>query len=138
MVFIHNVLAISLILLGMTFYVEFVLTFIPRRQKREYVVLEHPTVFALIFTFVILLVSILRTCMLVYGRVFLNTLGLVLLMSLPNGLVEAYGIYLTIQKTLRQVISMRDLAVIFGLFFTAAAIEVGVAQFLLWTVGQRV
>jgi len=134
MVFIHNVLAISLILLSMTFYVDFVLTFMSRRQRYEYVVLEHPTVFALVFTAVILLVSILRTCMLVYGEVLLETLGFVLLVSIPNGLIEAYGIYLTIQKTLKQTISMKDLAVIYGLFFIAAVLEVGVAQVLLQTI----
>jgi len=131
MVFIHNVLAISLILLGMSFYVEFVLTFMSKRQKYEYIVLEHPTVFALVFTVIILFVSILRTCTLIYGGVLLETLGFVLLVSIPNGLIEAYGIYLTIQKTLKQVISMKDLTLIYSLFFVAAVLEVGVAQALL-------
>jgi len=134
MVFIHNVLAISLILLSMTFYVEFVLAFISKRQRYEYIVLEHPTVFALAFTVIILLVSILRTCTLIYGGILLQTLGFVLLVSIPNGLIEAYGIYLTIQKTLKRVISIRDLMVIYGLFFIAAVLEVGVAQALLLSI----
>jgi len=32
--FIHNVLAVSLILVGMTFYVGFVLTFVPKMHSR--------------------------------------------------------------------------------------------------------
>ena len=48
-IFIHNVLVVSLIMVAMTFYVDFVLTFLPKR-KYEYVVLEHPRVFAFIFT----------------------------------------------------------------------------------------
>ena len=43
-VFIHNVLVVSLILLAMTFYVELVLSFFKPR-KYEYIVLQHPQVF---------------------------------------------------------------------------------------------
>lgn len=45
-VFIHNILVVSLILLAMTFYVELVLSFFKPR-KYEYVVLQHPQIFAL-------------------------------------------------------------------------------------------
>lgn len=130
MVFIHNVLVISLILLGMTFYVEVVLNFLPKREI-EHVVLDHPKIFALIFTAVILLISILRTCMLVYGAVEIQRLGLIILLSSPNGIIEAYGIYLTIKKTLKRTISTGDLTLIYGLFFIAAIMEVGFAQLLM-------
>jgi predicted membrane protein len=46
-IFVHNVLVISLILLGMTFYVGLVLTFMPKR-KIEYVVLNNPRIFAIV------------------------------------------------------------------------------------------
>ena len=57
-VFVHNVLVVSLILLGMTFYVGLVLNFFPQR-KIEYVVLHNPRVFAFVFTLMIIFISIL-------------------------------------------------------------------------------
>jgi len=131
LVFIHNVLAISLIILAMAFYVEIVLTFMPKR-KMEYVVLQNPEVFAIVFTFVILLISILRASTLVHGQVEVNTLALVILLSLPNGLVEGYGIFQAIKKTLKKNLETRDLALIYSIFFVAAVVEVGFVQALLW------
>jgi len=127
--FIHNVLAVSLILVGMTFYVGFVLTFMPKR-KYEYVVLEHPRIFAFAYTIMILLISIFRTSMLVYGHIFVETLPLVILLSAPNGIIEGYGIFQTIEKTLKRTMTMKDLAIIYALFFVAAIIEVGYIQLL--------
>ena len=131
LVFIHNVLAVSLIILGMAFYVEVVLTFMPKR-KIEYVVLENPEVFAVVFAVMILLISILRASTLVRGQVELSTLAMVVLLSLPAGLVEGYGIYQAIKKTLKKSLQTRDLAMIYAIFFVAAVIEVGFVQALLW------
>jgi len=131
LVFIHNVLAISLIILAMAFYVEIVLTFMPKR-KIEYVVLQNPEVFAVVFTVVIILISVLRASTLVRGQVDVNTLALVILLSLPNGLVEGFGIFQAIKKTLKKTLAMRDLAVIYSIFLIAAVIEVGFVQALLW------
>jgi len=131
LVFIHNMLAVSLILVGMTFYVGFVLTFM-RKRKYEYVVLEHPRIFAFVYTVMILLISIFRTSMLLYGQVFVETLPLVVLLSAPNGIIEGYGIFQTIEKTLKRTMTMKDLAIIYVLFFVAAVIEVGYIQLLSW------
>ena len=59
LLFIHNVLAISLIILGMAFYVEIVLNFMPKRQI-EYVIIQNPSIFAVIFTAMILLRAFLE------------------------------------------------------------------------------
>jgi len=131
LVFIHNVLAISLIILAMAFYVEIVLTFMPKR-KIEYVIVDNPEVFAVVFTVMIILISVLRASSLVRGQVDVNTLALVILLSLPNGLVEGYGIFQAIKKTLKKTLAMRDLAVIYVIFFIAAVVEVGFVQALLW------
>lgn len=131
LVFLHNVLAISLIVLGMTFYVEFVVTFLPK-GKYEYVVLHHPRLFALIFTVMILAISILRAGTLLYGQIVINTLGLVILVSVPNGVLEGYAIFQSIQKTLKRSMTMRDLTFIYFLFLLAAVIEVGFIQVLQW------
>ncbi len=128
-VYIHNVLVVSLILLAMTFYVELVLSFFKPR-KYEYVVLQHPRIFALVFTIMIILLSIFRASMIVFGSVFVGGLATVLLLSLPNGIIEGYGIYLTIQKTLKRTMSMRDLLAIYLLFLIAAVVEVGFIQLL--------
>ncbi len=129
LVFIHNVLVVSLILLAMTFYVELVLSFF-KPGKYEYIVLQHPRVFALVFTVMIIFLSILRSSMVVFGSVVLNGLALIILLSLPNGIIEGYGIYLTIQKTLKRSIALRDLLIIYTLFFVAALVEVWFIQLL--------
>ncbi len=128
-VFIHNVLVVSLILLAMIFYVELVLAFFKPR-KYEYIVLQHPRLFALVFTCMIILLSIFRASTIVFGSVILSGLATILLLSLPNGLIEGYGIYLTIQKTLKRSMVTRDLLTIYLLFFIAAVVEVGFIQLL--------
>ena len=128
-VFVHNVLVVSLILLGMTFYVGLVLNFMPKR-KIEYVVLHNPRIFAFVFTLMIIFISILRASMLVYGQVFVDTLALVILLSTPNAIIEGYGIFQTIEKTLKRKMTMKALAAIYTIFFVAALIEVGYVHLL--------
>jgi uncharacterized membrane protein len=129
-VFIHNVLVVSLILLAMTFYVELVLSFF-KPKKYERIVLEHPRPFAAVYTSVIILLSILRASTIVFGSVVLNGLATIILLSLPNGIIEGYGIYLTIHRTLNRNITTRGLSMIYALFFIAALLEVGFIQLLL-------
>jgi len=133
LVFVHNVLAVSLILVGMTFYVGVVLNFMPKR-KIEYVVLEHPRVFAVVFTAMIMVITILRTSMLLQGQVIINTLALVIFLSTPIAVLEGYGIFRTIERTLKRVMVLKDRAVIYFVFFVAAVVEVGYVQLLLWIV----
>ena len=128
-IFVHNVLVVSLITLGMTFYTEFVYNFMKNR-KIEYVVVQHPSLFALIFTIMIIGISILRASTLVHGQVFLNALPLIVMLSAPNGIVEGYSIFQSIEKTLQRRISKRDLAVIYSLLFVAAVIEVSLTQII--------
>jgi len=118
-VFVHNVLVVSLILLGMTFYVGLVLNFMPKKEI-EYVILNNPRIFAFVFTLMIILLSILRASMLVYGQVVLNTLVLVILVSTPNAIIEGYGIFQTIEKTLKRRMAMKSLVAIYLIFFVAA------------------
>jgi len=128
-VFVHNVLVVSLILLGMTFYVGLVLNFMPQREI-EYVVLNNPRIFAFVFTLMVIFISILRASMLVYGQVFVDTLALVILLSTPNAIIEGYGIFKTIEKTLKRKMTMKALAAIYMIFFVAALIEVGYVHLL--------
>ena len=123
-VFVHNVLVVSLILLGMTFYVGLVLNFFPQR-KIEYVVLNNPRIFAFVFTLMIIFISILRTSMLVYGHVVVNMLFFVILLSTPNAILEGYGIFQTIEKTLKRRMTLKALVAIYLVFFVAALVEVG-------------
>jgi len=124
MVFIHNVTAISLILLGMTFYVNLVVQGFFKGQKYENVVLEHPGTFAIVFTILIVFLSILRASTLVFGEINVEALPRFVIISAPIGMIEGYGIYLTIRKVLSRTISLRDLATIYGIFLIAAVIEV--------------
>jgi hypothetical protein len=57
---------------------------------------------------------------------------MVILLSLPAGLIEGYGIYQAIKKTLKKSLQTRDLALIYTIFLIAAVVEVGFVQILLW------
>ena len=131
MLFIHNVLVVSLILLGMTFYVNLVISGFFKREKYSHVVLDHSRTFAFVFTIMIVFLSILRGSSLL-GGINVEVLPLVLLISAPIGIVEGYGIYLTIEKTFSRSMSMRGLAYIYGIFFIAAVMEVGFINLLIW------
>lgn len=134
MVFVHNVLAVSLIIVGMAFYVEYVVSALSKRRKIELVVLEHPKTFAVTFTILVLLMSILRASTMLYGQVVVSNLAIIVLLSLPNGIVEGYGIFLSILKTLKKELTIKDLGVIYCLFFIAAVIEIGFVELLTWIV----
>ena len=125
MLFLHNVLVVSLILLGMTFYVNLVVLNFFKREKHADVVITHPRSFAAIFACMIVFLSILRGATLINGGVTLETLPLILLISAPVGIVEGYGIYLTIKKTLGRTMSMKGLCYIYGVFLAASIMEVG-------------
>ena len=129
MLFLHNVLVVSLILLGMTFYVNLVNFF--KREKHADVVISHPRSFAAIFACMIVFLSILRGATLINGGVTFETLPLILLISAPVGIVEGYGIYLTIKKTLGRTMSMRGLGFIYGVFLVASIMEVAFINLLI-------
>jgi len=114
----------------MTFYVNLVVLNFFKREKYAYVVLEHPRTFATIFTIIIIFVSILRGSTLIAGGTNLEALPTILLVSAPIGIIEGYGIYLTIKKTLSRTLSIKDLTYIYGIFFAAALIEVGFINLL--------
>jgi hypothetical protein len=131
MLFLHNILVVSLILLGMTFYVNLVVLNFFKREKHADVIITRPRSFAVIFACMIVFLSILRGATLIYGGINLETLPLILLVSAPIGIIEGYGIYLTIKKTLSRTMSMKDLAYIYGVFFVASVMEVGFINLLI-------
>jgi len=131
MVFVHNITVISLILLGMTFYADLVVLGFFKGQKYEYVVLEHPGTFAVVFTIMIVFVSILRGSTLVFGTINVETLPKILIISAPIGILEGYGIYFTIKKTLSRAMSLKNLAYAYCIFLIAAVIEVNFIMLLL-------
>ena len=130
MLFLHNVLVVSLILIGMTFYVNLVVLDFFKREKHADVVISHPRTFAAVFACMIVFLSILRGATLINGGVTLETLPLILLVSTPVGIVEGYGIYLTLKKTLGRTMTMKALAYIYGVFFVASVMEVGFINLL--------
>lgn len=129
MLFVHNILVVSLIILGMTFYVNLVVSNFFEREKYAHIVLEHPRTFALVFTFVVVFLSILRGGSLL-GGITVEALPLIILISTPIGIVEGYGIYLTIKKTLSRIMSTKDLIYIYGIFLIASIMEVGFINLL--------
>lgn len=130
MIFIHNITVISLIFLGITFYVNLVVLNFFKREKYAYVLLEHPRTFAVIFSIIIIVVSILRGSTLIAGGTSVEALPTILLVSAPIGIIEGYGIYLTMKKALSRTLSIKDWAYIYGIFFAAALIEVGFINLL--------
>jgi hypothetical protein len=115
----------------MTFYVNLVISNFFKREKYAHILLEHPRTFALVFTFIIVFLSILRGGSLL-GGINIESLPLILLISTPIGIVEGYGIYLTIKKTLSRSICMKDLVYIYGVFLIAAIMEVAFINLLIW------
>ena len=130
MLFLHNVLVVSLILIGMTFYVNLVVLNFFKREKYADVVISHPRVFATVFACMIVFLSILRGATLINGGVALENLPLILLVSAPVGIIEGYGIYLTIKKTLSRTITTRALSYIYSIFLLASIVEVGFINLL--------
>ena len=130
MLFLHNVLVVSMILIGMTFYVNLVVLNFFKREKHADVVISHPGIFAAVFACMIVFLSILRGATLINGGVTFETLPLILLVSAPVGIIEGYGIYLTIKKTLSRTMTMKSLAYIYGVFFLASVVEVGFIHLL--------
>lgn len=124
MLFLHNVLVVSLILLGMTFYVNLVILKSLKREKHADVIITHPRSFASVFACLIVFLSILRGATLINGGITLENLPLILLISALVGIVEGYGVYLTIKKTLGRIMSMRGLSFIYGVFLVASIMEV--------------
>jgi hypothetical protein len=100
-------------------------------QKYEYVILEHPGTFAIIFAVMILFISLLRGSTLILGETNVEVLPKILLISTPIGIIEGYGIYLTIRKTLSRTITIKDLACIYGIFAIAAVVEIGFINLLM-------
>jgi len=114
----------------MTFYVNLVILNFFKREKYAHIMLEHSRTFALVFAVVVIFLSILRGSSM-YGVRSIEELPLILLISAPMGIVEGYGIYLTIKKTLSRSMSTKDLIYIYGIFFIAAIIEVGFINLLI-------
>jgi len=48
------------------------------------------------------------------------------------GLVEGYGIYMTIEKALSQTLTTRNLVAIYGIFLVAALLKVAFINALTW------
>jgi len=130
MLFMHNVLVVSLILLGMTFYVNLVVLNFFKKEKYADLVITHPRTFGLLFACIVVFLSILRGATLINDGIILETLPLILLISAPVGIVEGYGIYLTIKKSLSRTMSMRGLSYIYGVFFVASVMEIGFINLL--------
>jgi hypothetical protein len=124
MLFLHNILVVSLILIGMTFYVNLVVLNFFKNDKHADVIISHPRTFALVFSLIVVFLSILEGANMTQGGVNLDVLPLILLISTPIGIVEGYGIYLTIKRTLNRTMSMRNLVAVYGVFFVASIMEV--------------
>jgi hypothetical protein len=95
------------------------------------VVISHPRIFAAVFTCIMVFLSILRGAPLFNGGVTLKTLQLILLVSTPVGIIEGYGIYLTIKRTLSRTMTMKALIYIYCVFFLALVIEIGFIYLLI-------
>jgi hypothetical protein len=54
----------------------------------------------------------------------------VILLSTPVAVIEGYGIYQTIKKTLQRKMTTKSLVLIYLIFFVAAIIEVGFVYLL--------
>ncbi|MEM1574510.1 MAG: hypothetical protein QXF09_04240 [Nitrososphaerota archaeon] len=118
-IFLHNVIVVSIIIIGMSFYVR-VVDFLPRREF-EYMVLEHPKIFALFFTIIFFSISIIRTTNIL--KVNLINALLFIIFSLPHGILEFYSIFLAIKITLEKNLSINKLIIIYFILLISAILE---------------
>jgi hypothetical protein len=125
--FLHNVIVVSMIIIGMSFYVR-VVDFLPRR-KFEYMVLEHPKFFALFFTMIFFSLSIIRTTNIL--RVSLKDMLLFIIFSLPHGILEFYSIFLAIKITLEKNLSINKLIIIYFILLISAILELFLIHYTL-------
>jgi len=98
-----------MILIGMTFYVNLVVLNFFEREKHVDVAISHPKIFAPVFACMIIFLSILRGAILINGRVTFETFPLILLVSASDGIIEDYGVYLTIKKTHSRAMTIKIL-----------------------------
>ncbi len=123
MFFIHNVIVVSLIIIGMSFYVMGVKTFLPQKGV-EYIVLNHPRLFSIVFTMIILVASVMKVDVVIGGRA-MDMVATAMAIFLPHGVLEAFGIYTAVHRTLTERLTGRTLAAIYFIFLLAAILEVG-------------
>ena len=125
MIFMNNVIVISLITIGMTFYVKLVTFGFFKDEKYSTAIIDNPRIFALIFSFVVLVFGVLRAVNHFFGKITIELLPIMLLLNAPLGLIEGYAVYLTIKKILNRTLTLRNLFFIFGILSLAALVEVG-------------
>ena len=130
MIFMNNIIVISLIILGMTFYVKLVTLGFLKNDKNSTVIIDHPRLFSIIFSFIVLFLGILRGVNHFFGKITIELLPLILFLNTPIGIIEGYGVYFTIKKTLKRKLSLRSLVYIFFIFIIAAIFEVGMITVL--------
>lgn len=126
-IFLHNITVASIIIIGMSFYIK-VVDFLPRR-KFEYMVLEHPKVFALFFTAIFFSFSIIRTINIL--KVNLIDIFLFIFFSLPHGILEFYSIFLAIRITLEKNLSINKLMLIYSILLISAILESFLIHYIL-------
>ena len=114
----------------MTFYVNLVTLGFFKNEKYSSVIIDHPRTFALVFSFIVLFFGILRGINHFFGKITIELLPIMFLVNAPIGIIEGYGVYLTIKKTLSRTISLRNLVFIFAVLSVAALIEVGMIKIL--------
>lgn len=131
MILMNNIIVVSLILLGMRFYVQLVTLGFFKNEKYSNVVIDHPRTFAVVFALIVLFFGVLRGINLFFGNFVIEFLPEIFLTSAPLGIIEGYGVYLTIKKTLKGTMTLRSLVYIFGVFAVAALIEVGLINILI-------
>lgn len=130
MIFMNNIIVVSLIILGMTFYVKLVTLGFFKTDKNSTVIIDHPRIFAIVFSFIVVFLGILRGVNHFFGKITIELLPIILFLNAPIGIIEGYGVYLTIKRTLNRKMTLRSLLYIFIIFIIAAIFEVGIINIL--------
>ena len=74
MIFMNNIIVISLIILGMTFYVKLVTLGFFKNDKNSTVIIDHPRIFSIVFSFIVLFLGILRGVNHFFGKITIELL----------------------------------------------------------------
>jgi hypothetical protein len=114
----------------MTFYVKLVTMGFFKNDRNSTVIIDHPKIFAVVFSFIVLFLGILRGVNHFFGKITLELLPIILFLNAPIGIIEGYGVYLTIKKILNRKMTLKSLVYIFLIFIIAAIFEVGFINIL--------
>jgi hypothetical protein len=122
-IFAHNSLAASTIMVGMSFYANLVALGVFAKRRHANAVLKHLTVFSAVLAPLVVFTSVFH---------WMNPAQICLeamLKCVPVAAIESYGIYLAANTALRRSVTAKSLACVYAVFLIGAVVEMDIITF---------